>query len=229
VVLAAGLRVTQETFVPQLHSLFPRDERGAVTISSRDLVRLVLGNLHPLMEQLFWRSSTLSDVPSYLLWRVVDEGLLARCFHLHPLMVLPDRSGIALRGTVDGEYLSRACRDPADYHIVQDSDELMLCSLDSRELSPPEGQRASRYRVATWAIGSTSVHHRRLVRYPIRFHVGDRSAAWHAAEADAERTVKAILMLRRLRRIAAVTGVLPAVVAARRALLRAGSLVRRPR
>jgi hypothetical protein len=219
-VMAAGLRVTQETFVPQLHSRFPRDERGAVTIPPRDLARLVLGNLHPLMDQLFWGSSPLSHVPSNLLWRVADEGLLARCFHLHPLMVLPDRCGIELRGTVDDEYLSQACRDPADYHIVQDSDELMLCSLDSRAVAPPEGQRASRYRVATWAIGSTSVHHRRLVRYPIRVHLGERSAAWHAAEADAERTVKAILLLRGLLRVASMTRVLPVAGAARQALLR---------
>ena len=84
-VVNTGLRLAKEPFLQWL------DESRVplAGLSSRELVRMALPHLHSYTQSMFVDACAFSTFPVAVYWRVGDDGLLARCLHLHPLMVDP--------------------------------------------------------------------------------------------------------------------------------------------
>ena len=78
---------------------------------------------------MFVDAKAFSTFPLGMYWPVGAEGLLARSFHLRPLMIDPKGSQVLPKGTIDAGLLARACPDPAHVHVVTDSDELVVFEL----------------------------------------------------------------------------------------------------
>ena len=123
-VLNTGLRLAKEPFLESLDDSRP-DLRA---LSSRELVRMGLPHLHPEIRSMFIDAPRFMAAPFAVYWPVGNEGLVARCFQLHPLMVDP-MVRKTLKGTNDGHFVSRVCPDHAKVHIVTDSDELQMFEL----------------------------------------------------------------------------------------------------
>jgi len=188
VVAMAGVRVVAETFVPALK------ERNNPVFPPRDLLALARRHLHPFTKSCFWDSPEFSRWPSNIYWSVGDEGHVARCYHLHPLMVHPTRKDLQPRGTIDDDYLPLACPDFKDWHVVEDSDESVVVDItdavEFRDMTM--AHRADPAEVAFWAVYHARPHHRVLSGRVIRFHDGDRSPAWAEVEAFAGRVMDAV-------------------------------------
>lgn len=197
VVMVAGIRVVKETFVPTLLQQFRSKSDFSISISSRELVKIALDHLHPVTKSLFWNSKEFSGWPSHLYWDVNQEGLLARCFHLHPLVVNPSRRGLSFSSTIDADYFSLACPDLNDLYVVVDSDEMVCCEISSLAQSAgtiaPNG--SSVIQVARWARHQTNQHHREFVRHRIRFHFKEISEDWQQVERSSDRVVDATCRL----------------------------------
>ena len=132
-VVCTGLRLDKERFLQSLDA-----HAGAGALAPRDLVRLALPHLHEHTRAMLLDATAFSTFPVAVYWRVGLDGLLARSFHLHPLMLDPMNALVMPRGTVDGDYLARACPDRTRIHVVTDSDEFVLFEL-SRAV-PPRGK-----------------------------------------------------------------------------------------
>jgi len=78
-------------------------------LSNRLLVQLALDNLHPYSKSLFWNSDDYNRWPSQLYWRIGKRTMLARCFHLHPLMIYPRRKDRFLSRTIDSDSAREGC------------------------------------------------------------------------------------------------------------------------
>jgi hypothetical protein len=200
VIVAAGIRVRKESFVPAALA-----DRGAApgepaAMSPRTLVGLALRHLHPISDALCWGGPTGYAWPSHLYWRVGEEGLLARCFHLHPVMVYAPAVPLPDGETIDGTYLDRLAGDPGTVHVVTDSDEIAVCEISRSDLEvgAPLPVPLTAGRVAAWARVLATSQHRRFFRERIRVHAGDLSPAWQRIERDSDRVVGRILALERL-------------------------------
>ncbi len=172
-VMVAGIRLVKETFVPVFLEGYYSKADLTASISSRELVKLALDHLHPITKSLFWGSREFNPGwPSHLYWQVNKEGLLARCFHLHPLMVNPYERSVLPLTTIDGDYIFLACPNPDDWYVVEDSDEIVGCEISS--LSQNAGDIApnssSIIELATWAKYRTNLHHRQIVMHRTQFH-----------------------------------------------------------
>ncbi len=197
-ILSGGLRVAEETFVPVLLKQFYSKSDHTIAISSRQLVRIALDHLHPQYKSLFWDSNEFNRSPSHLYWSVPHEGVLARCFHLFPLMVRPRRRVTSFSPTIDGsDYIARACPHPDDRYIAVDSDEMMQVTVASRleSISGVSPNKSSVIKVARWAAHGTFPHHREFVRYRIRFHFNDVSPRWEEVERYSDRVIDAVCRL----------------------------------
>ncbi|AMV25615.1 hypothetical protein VT84_14555 [Gemmata sp. SH-PL17] len=194
-----GLRVVRETFAPDLLAAHFRPADGTLTVGARDLVRLSLRHLHPICGQLFWDSPVFAGWPSLLFWRAGRDGILARCFHLHPLMVHSAHRGVVPEGTVDADYIWLACPDPGDVYVVGDSDEIFACDMSpaAQNICEFAPNTASVESVAAFARQQANEQHRRFLAHRIRLHAGIEPDAldWGAAEAASDATVDAILDL----------------------------------
>jgi hypothetical protein len=186
---------------------------GSAGVPARDLVKLAMGHLHPLTEALFWDSAHFGSGPSHLYWRVGDDGILARCFHLHPLMVNPLVRGLLPSSTIDADYTPLACPDPDTLYVVEDSDEIAGFEISGRsQFGTFKPRKFSAADTAFYARYWTQSHHRKFVTHPIRFHGSELSAQWQEAERLSDRVLDAVQLCLRY----------PAIFLGWRILARAG-------
>ena len=123
-VVCTNLRLNRETFVASLAAL-----GGIRMLPPRDLISVALQHLHPFTRAHFADTSPSVRLPTGVYWPVPNEGLVARSFHLLPLMVDPVRRNVVPKGTIDGHYLMRCCPRRDQVHVVTDSDEFVMFDL----------------------------------------------------------------------------------------------------
>lgn len=191
-VMMCALRLQKETF---LAALAQRGVTGSGSgLGKRELMQLSLQHLHPETRSLVWDSGQTNSWPSLLLWKAGEEGLLLRAFHLHPLMVRPTAVNIVPGGTIDDDYIARACPDRADEYVMTDSDEMLgfeLSSRTSREELIVPGQHTPES-LAHWARAHANARHQEFVQYRIRLHSGMSPAVWSEVEQRSDAIVHAI-------------------------------------
>lgn len=187
-VMISGPRVMQETFIIEFNKRYSRSQDNSyLSLSFRDTVRLAMDHLHPWDKSLFWDQENMGRPASFLFWKVKEQGFLMRCFHLHPILVNPQKFYPDFSATIDGgDFVEQVCPDFHDLYIVEDSDEVMYFSL------APASQSADLVKIPkmNWiglmiwaAYNKFSKHNLYYLNRPIRFHVTDRSADWNQVES----------------------------------------------
>ncbi len=193
-VLGVGVRLVKETVGDALLRNHRSDD-GVIAIGPRELVRLALPNIHPIAKAHFYHDEGYGLFLSNLYWRIGTEGLLARCFHLHPFMVYPRVKNAPFTTTVDGDYIETACPDLTDTYVVTDSDEFWAFELSAadRRINIMDRSRPP-IEFVQWVFNKTTSRHRLLIGNVIRMHAGVTDGpAWRAAELEAEDCVKRLL------------------------------------
>jgi hypothetical protein len=194
VIMIAGVRVTKETFVSSLRRDCPQKNDCEISVSSRQLVKLMIENLHPISQTLLWDSPQFSVHPSHLYFKVSGEGLLARCYHLHPLLIKPTSERSSFSSTIDGDLVFNSYRCFKDIYVVTDSDEILGCELSNSEkrLEKPRPNKSSPFRVAWWAKQCANQYHRNYLKYKIRFKTKDCASCWADVERYSDKVVSAV-------------------------------------
>jgi hypothetical protein len=190
-----GIRLVKETIVPALINGYGSEDGTRLNISPRQLITLAMGHLHPLTNLHLYDAPNRDLSPSALFWPAGSDGLVARCFHLHPMLVHPRVRNAPFSTTIDDDYLRAACPDPGEEYVVSDSDEFCACELsglDREARGLPRGEVDGE--LVRWAIAAAKPHHfdnfvRRIILH------GGRSdeAAWRHACARSDEAVNRIL------------------------------------
>ncbi|HLI10769.1 MAG TPA: hypothetical protein VKY65_04140 [Alphaproteobacteria bacterium] len=129
VLLIAGPRALLRPMCDALEQF--RDGRS-IRIGPADLSRLWLRNIHPLLRMHFVDGEGEAFHPSHLYWRAGDEAVIARCFHLYPIVVRP-RAAVKFAGTIDDDLAGNlGCAD-SEMVFATDSRELFACELSPEE------------------------------------------------------------------------------------------------
>jgi hypothetical protein len=183
-VFVAGPRVVAESFSAAIHNRRSVINE-AMAISPREMSELGLAHLHPISSSHCWDSAFFNTHPSHLYWKIEDEGLLARCFHLHPILVRP-ANDVNFRKTIDDDYIVHACPDPETIHIVTDSDEICAFSMTPRDvkIGNERPHRSSAAYVAWWSCRFTKPEHFVLAEKVVHIHAGQTSPKWKTAEQE---------------------------------------------
>jgi hypothetical protein len=190
VVHISGVRLNRDTVLPALEQLGGED--GTLSIKPQALVDLGLKHLHTIAVSHFWGEREGGLLPANLYWSVPGQGLLLRCFHLHPLMVKSQVKFASFAGTIDDDLALSVCPDPSTEYVVTDSDEILTF-----EISAPTHQagapfpKSSIESVAAWAEIGTNERHRELSRHVIRLHhTPTDPKVWAPVEAEADRVMR---------------------------------------
>lgn len=194
VVMAASIRMSLESFVPDFQRRFAADALASITIRPRQLVRMTLDHLHRISRELVW--PPVSKWPSHLYWQVGDEGILARCFHVHPMMVAPPSGSVRFDSTIDGDYVWKAFPNLKQIHVVRDSDELCVGEITRNDYDIKSGTLPmSSEQIAIWTSIRTNPLHIAMFRQPFRYHACHPSAAWLRVERESAQAVQHAVML----------------------------------
>jgi hypothetical protein len=181
--VCTGIRVERDSFVGALHA------RGGVAgVGARELVAIALEHLHPSTNALMAHGRFTARRPIGVYWPVPGEGLLARCFNLHPLMIDPVRREVLPEDTIDGHYVRRSCPARDQVHVLADSDELVVFEMsrasDAEVELAPGG--VSLWRAATM-VGRCDSHQRWYWDQSIRLHAREIGEPWRPVEEEAAR------------------------------------------
>jgi len=102
-------------------------------IQPRDLMKIWLNNMNALSKShIISRDSKILLSPSYFYFSQGPGEILARQFHLHPLMVLPQDKTIMPFGTFDLNWIEQCCRSYSSVYIIKDSDLGCFCEFSSK-------------------------------------------------------------------------------------------------
>ncbi len=199
--VAAGKRAVMQSAVKVNRSMaLPYFEerlagQPAVAVGAREIVQVALDHMHRHYRAWFWDAPKFSRNPANVYWRVDDTGFVLRGFHLHPLMLHPERAVTDFISTFDDDLPLLACPSFEHIYVAADSDEAFHVDLADEDWSPEElaVPRRSAYNIAMWAAGATNLHHRRLLQSRIRVHAGAMDEpAWQAVELQSDAVVRRV-------------------------------------
>ena len=192
----SGIRLNRDSVLPSLSS-FCASDGATLSIEARRLVQVGLEHLHPIADRHFWTEKDGDLMPANLMWTVPGEGLLLRCFHLHPLMVKSQVRFAPFGSTIDDDMALSACPDVNGDYVVTDSEDILAFELSGLDrIVGTVCPKGSVEGVAAWAEFGANARHRRLIRNVIRVHHGDTTPElWAKPEADSEKVVNAIAFL----------------------------------
>lgn len=152
----------------------------AINVGPRQLMRVLLDHPHRVTQSLTMDNPFSSNWPSQIYWKVGGEGLVARCFHAHPLFVRSRET--IIRDTIDGSFLDGI----GDILYVTNSDDVATI-----EMSDPSHMRGTIWRkpmhfknARKFASAAATKIHRRHAAQSIRC-VADMTdpALWTAVES----------------------------------------------
>jgi hypothetical protein len=189
-----GLRLQKEEVVPLLLRDHVSPDRTNLVISPRELMALAMPHLHPITKMHLDGADDYDLMPSQVYWRAGDSGLVARCFHIHPILVYPRVRNAAFTTTIDDDYLRAACPDHEDEYFIADSDEFCLCELSSMQRLLHGLRRQPDNRdVAEWAWSTARPHHLEHFSRRIILHAGEiEGPEWAVALSRCDDAAKRI-------------------------------------
>ena len=118
VVVPGILRTNKEVVMPLI------ENDGVLCIKPRDLIAMFLANRHAATTSLN-AENLASKWPSMLYWDVPNQGVVCKCFHAHPIYVMPTGQ---IADTIDGSFLQN-CENIV---YANSSDDIAIIEL-SRE------------------------------------------------------------------------------------------------
>ena len=189
-VMQPALRVVKDDAMPAVKALLGAP--GFDGFAARDLARLALDHMHPYYRACYWNEPLFNTSPALVFWPVGNEGVAARGFHLHPLMLFPSKPVRAFNSTFDDDLPLLACPDVTSIHIVTDSDDAFHIDLtddDWCELIPRRAGYGSVFRLLQFALSAANLHHRKFAESAIRIHAVECSDAWAAAVKESDRAI----------------------------------------
>jgi len=204
VVAVPSLSVVTETFVPKFREQFGSSHQTSISISSRDLVKLSLEHLHPLMKSYTWENGGVSNVwPSYFHWDVDATGMITRSFRMHPLMIAPVIKNVLAPDPIDSKYLSLACPNIEDFHVVEDSDLIFVANIvklnkeDWNQNILYNGKKSGVVESASWLkkYNGTIVQpcHKLFFQQKVKIHSQPLSLKWKEVEKESDNIVNLII------------------------------------
>jgi uncharacterized surface protein with fasciclin (FAS1) repeats len=197
-IMADGLRVVGEDFMPRYLELAATSENGARAIMPGTLIALALKYVHSYEAAVTWTSSHIHDVPFRMHWPVRGLGVLSHGFCYNPIYLAPDKFEFGEVKALDHGLVDATISDPSRVYYCKDSDELALVGIDAEGYSganfKPTGRREKILTAASWAMRDATPENLRAAHAPVRRrqNMGDE-AVWRNAERIAGRLMRTVL------------------------------------
>lgn len=167
------LRAQADRFLPEL----PRE--GPISLSPRTLCALALKHAHPRQALQYLENLPARSQPTTI-YRRQGGTVLARCFHMHPLLIRAPLGTILPEG-IDRDHVGTVAMERT--HVVTDSDELMVVDISERDYKwEPDYQHP--LNPLEWARGHTKSRHRWFFSHECYLHAGEREVLPHDTYCD---------------------------------------------
>lgn len=192
----SDLRVNRDSMMQMLRQS-KQPSSPELFLDVRELITVGLRHLHDITKDLFFSEASKKLMPANLLWTVPGQGILARCFHLHPLYIEPNISNTNFKTTIDDDLGLDLDKNGLRQYVVTDSDELFAFELSGIEHRVTANyDKGSILDIAAWAEVSANTRHWQLVKQNIKIHYKDIIAAdWDPLIKKADEVINEAFVL----------------------------------
>lgn len=202
-VIADGLRVIRESFMPDLAGTFSTERNGAISAEPGKLMALALDHIHPFEAVATWGNAAIHDVPYRLHWLVPGEGILSRGFCGHPLLIHPVTADFDFVGAIDHGLAGVAISDSQKIFYPSDTSEIAVVSIDELGFSSknikPTDRRGRLLDTAKWAYHHATGQNLDAMTHACRRHnTVPATEKWHRVEMLSRLHTDAILNTRKM-------------------------------
>jgi len=204
IVAGCGPNVNEKSFLDDL-SFDPSIDTGKLlSLSARELARLISKHLHPILSQHSVCSTDYPMQPHVCLWGGPDDdGFLIRVLNMHPILfdtklATPDVD--LFNATLDWWIIPRALRDLSSYYVITDSDEFCICTLVPESRAQPlSGKKFDPTRLATYLIETNCPYlNKNNLLYGIKFHTAELNESWERLEKESYEAILDVIDAARL-------------------------------
>ena len=184
-VLAPSLRASSEPILPVLMSKVDR-QRGVLTMSSRDMVKMTFEHLHPtVIGKMVTQDLTTCLTHNQIYWQVDETAILGRYFLVFMLAIRPEVPLGPINSYCDYGFIPEMVPS-GEFLMLDDSDDFFMLELQATH---QEGGllRAGRSRpeeIARQLSSWTTRDHRRFGEVDVLFRTGDKPAELTQAKKD---------------------------------------------
>ncbi|CCE08466.1 hypothetical protein BRAS3843_2750005 [Bradyrhizobium sp. STM 3843] len=182
-----SLRAVAETALPSLLKALSPDG-FELTLAPRDLVRIVLNNLHlTVTAKTITQSLITCTSHTQIYWQVDDDTLLCRHHLIFMMAVKPEVPLTPLNSYSDYGFMPELVPS-RKFALLGDSDEFFVAELQSSssERNLVRGGQASVGAIAAELSNWTTAEHRRFAEVDVVFHAADPGPELDRARARAE-------------------------------------------
>ncbi len=189
-VVAPVPRVNEDDFLADLPREFCDIEITAlgqmkvrkISVASRDLARLAIEHLHEgQREKMFWEKMPSASQPTTI-FRKHGDGLIANCFHMHPVLFHPPADW-EVHGGIDGQGVEQIPDELT--HVITDSDEGLVVDLCAPGYDWNGNWSKSIVNLQEWAKDNASKKHRKLFQHDCYIHPTELTLAEPNPEIEA--------------------------------------------
>jgi putative glycosyltransferase (TIGR04372 family) len=191
------LPVDRDSGLVRLKS-FKSDQNGVLSLSPREGVRLAIECLNREAKLRYWNNPKFTSVPTYLLWKVEQEGIIIRAYHQTALALraLPNnsiyRNGIRY-GSLDGHFTS-SLAESCNFSFAANSDEIFVFSLYHAQTNTTLRGKVSREEALRDCLKrSISLTQRKFAEIPIEVRLDySNTERWDDVSQDSLSTLNKI-------------------------------------
>ncbi|NGX28938.1 MAG: hypothetical protein K940chlam1_01127 [Candidatus Anoxychlamydiales bacterium] len=176
VVFTSGLRISQDDYLNNLRPYYQSTNMLEKALNPRFLLNITLKYLHPFAKISFADNKKISAWPSTMYWKINENCLLNRAFHVHPLFIWPVNKNISLvEGTFDTEFPVLCCPDIHTWKVIEDSDEILILGLTEKKEIISHTINNTPVNIAKWVVSNNKYfnYNLHLFKHKIIFHSQD--------------------------------------------------------
>lgn len=180
-----------------------RKKEGAVGTeevhwTSQDLAITTINNLHHRGRCLLMEGDKISSHPSQMYWRLDENNLLAKSFHLHPLLIWPEVHNVYPVLSADGkDFLEKICPSKSKWEAIQDCSEVSLFEISSNEQFTTDSRiPINSFWFRKWVNENTSDAHFHFLKHDIILGDSIRKPHWDKEISDANKFIRDLLKVR---------------------------------
>lgn len=137
--------------------------------TSQDLAKTTINNLHHRGKCLLMGNNKISSHPSQMYWKLDENNLLAKAFHLHPLLIWPEVHNIYPLLSADGKsFLEKICPQKTQWETIKDCSEISLFEISSNKQFTSDSQiPINSFWFRKWVNENTSEAHYHFIKHDI--------------------------------------------------------------
>lgn len=171
--------------------------------TSQDLAKTTINNLHHRGKCLLMTDDKISSHPSQMYWRLDEHNLLAKSFHLHPLLIWPEVHNVYPLLSADGkDFLERICPNSSKWETIKDCSEVSLFEISSDEQFTSDSRiPINSFWLRKWVNENTSEAHFHFIKHNIILGDSIPKPHWNEKISEANKFLTGLLKVKYKERI----------------------------